>query len=429
MSWSSSLKTQACLLASVCSWCTGVAVRGDTIFMKNGIVYHSQGTPDKDATLIYLWDGLKRTVIRDSKIERIVGDNTYRTGEKFTLSQPLTKHAGEMPKEVISVQAGPWNNLGRRSFRYVGARANRRVSMEQALIEIGPHAARFRGVDGFWQGQVATSQVPREVVTGLLARADRKNQEERERVARFLMDAGWYPEARKALDELVKDFPKTDLAERAVGAKVFMIQAEATARRAEIETCRKALQFNRAAALLKTFTEKEIGTELLIDIREQMRRQQDQRASDVALATDIRKLEGKLSQEIRGAWKKRVAEVVKAVDLAPDAVRGRFVTWNKARAGGASSDEAQFALAMSGFVAGSDSAVADLKTADVFWQARELVREYLTGADAATLRRVLSPSSRTWSGPATATALPVPASWTWSPASLGSCRRPLLTRR
>ena len=75
--------------------------------MKNGIVYHSQGVPDKDATLIYLWDGLKRTVIRDSKIERIVGDNTYRTGEKFTLSQPLTKHAGEMPKEVISVQAGP----------------------------------------------------------------------------------------------------------------------------------------------------------------------------------------------------------------------------------------------------------------------------------------------------------------------------------
>ena len=48
--------------------------------------------------------------------------------------------------------------------------------MEQALIEIGPHAARFRGVDGFWQGQVATSQVPREVVTGLLARGTKKTR-------------------------------------------------------------------------------------------------------------------------------------------------------------------------------------------------------------------------------------------------------------
>ena len=25
--------------------------------------------------------------------------------------------------------------------------------MEQAIIEIGPHIVRFRGVDGFWLGQ------------------------------------------------------------------------------------------------------------------------------------------------------------------------------------------------------------------------------------------------------------------------------------
>ena len=128
-------------------------------------------------------------MIRDSKIERVVGDNTYRTGEKFSLVQPLVVHAGSMPKEVLGVQAGPWNEKGRRPFRYVGSKSPRPTSMEQAIVEIGPHVVKYRGVDGFWLGQVATTPVP-PVVTGLLARVEQQDQAERERVVRFLMDAG-----------------------------------------------------------------------------------------------------------------------------------------------------------------------------------------------------------------------------------------------
>ena len=52
----------------------------------------------------------------------------------------------------------------------------------------------------------------------LLGRVDPKNSGERERMIRFLMDAGWYSEAKKELDRLVKDFPGTDLSTRAAGA-------------------------------------------------------------------------------------------------------------------------------------------------------------------------------------------------------------------
>ena len=130
------------------------------------------------------------------------------------LVQPLVVHAGSMPKEVLSVQAGPWNEKGRRPFRYVGSKSPRPTSMEQAIIEIGPHVVKYRGVDGFWLGQMATTQVPRPVVTGLLARVEQQNQAERERVVRFLMDAGYYPEARQELDRIIHDFPE-DRPERA----------------------------------------------------------------------------------------------------------------------------------------------------------------------------------------------------------------------
>src|SRR5262245_37146368 len=183
--------------------------------------------------------------------------------------------------------------------------------MEQAIIEIGPHVVKYRGVDEFWLGQLVTSAIPRSVVAGLLGRVEQTNQGERERVVRFFMDAGWYTEARTELDRLIKEFPNTNLAERAAGAKGFIIQAEATGRRAEIEVRRRAQQYRQADALLKTFTDKEIGTELLIEVRDLMRHRDEQRAGDVAVATDLRKLEGKLPAEAGSTWKKRVAEAMK----------------------------------------------------------------------------------------------------------------------
>ena len=93
------------ILATVVVFSAGMACRGDSVIMKNGLVFPSQGTPDKDNSLVYIWDGLKRVVVRDSKIEKIVADNAFRTGERFQLVQPLAVHGGTMPKEVVSVEA------------------------------------------------------------------------------------------------------------------------------------------------------------------------------------------------------------------------------------------------------------------------------------------------------------------------------------
>ena len=82
-------------LSAVCSsWRPRRDCRGDSVIMKNGIVYRGQGAPDRDNTLVYISDGLKRVVVRDSKIERIEANNAFRTGEKFQLVQPMIVHGG-----------------------------------------------------------------------------------------------------------------------------------------------------------------------------------------------------------------------------------------------------------------------------------------------------------------------------------------------
>ena len=76
----------------------------------------------------------------------------------------------------------------------------------------------------------------------------------------------------------------------------------------------------------------------MIEVRDLIRRDDEQQAADLALATDLRKLEGKLPATERGTWKKRIAEVMKAIEQAPDAVRDRFLAWRKARPGGGTSE-------------------------------------------------------------------------------------------
>jgi pimeloyl-ACP methyl ester carboxylesterase len=361
----------------------GAEGRADRVIMKNGLVYVSQGTPDKDNSLVYIWDGLKRVVVRDSKIEKTVPGNDYRTGERFQLIQPIVVHAGAMPKEVLSVEAGPWDERGRRTFRYLGSRVNRPVSMEQAIIEISPHIVRYRGIDGFWVGVVETDQVPHSVIMALVGRVDQKSGEERERVVRFLIDAGWYPEARAELDRLIADFPKSELSERAAGARTFVVQAEATRRRAELDLRRKAQQYHEVARLLKTFQEKDINTELQLEARELERHDQQQQGADRALAVELRRLAARLTPAARAPWQKPMAEVLKALEEAPDAVRDRLTAWQKAKDDPKVTDEQRFALAMSGYVVGQDMAITDLKGAEALWQVRDASRGYLVDPDPA----------------------------------------------
>jgi pimeloyl-ACP methyl ester carboxylesterase len=104
----------------------------------------------------------------------------------------------------------------------------------------------------------------------------------------------------------------------------------------------------------------------------------------LALAVELRALADKLPSAARAIWQKPLAEVAKAMDEAPDAVRGRFAAWEQARSGPGATAEVQFALAMSGYVVGHEAAVPDLKHAETLWQARDAARDYLAGADPST---------------------------------------------
>ena len=266
--------------------------------------------------------------------------------------------------------------------------------MEQAIIEIGPHFAKFRGVDGFWVGQVDINQVPRDSVMHLLGRVEQKNVEERERVVRFLMDVGWRAEAKQELDRLVKDFPTPDLKERTAIARQYLQQLDAEKRRSEIDVSRKAQQYQRVAELHQVIQRKRNSDPA------RGRGPRDRTARPPAAARrpghGRRPAQAGRSTAVgraRVPGRSPLSEVLKAIETAPEAVRDRLAAWRKAMAQKAAA-QAQFALAMSGFVAGHELAAPELKAAEVLWKARQLVRDYLSVRRAGRARRAAGPARR-----------------------------------
>ena len=272
---------------------------GDAVILKTGVIL--KGTVNKDMTIVQVFDGLKRIVVRDTKILRIEPSGPPPAYETFHYLIPLGVNGGGMPKEAVVVQATPWNDRARRTFSYIGSKSvHKPVTMTQALTELGPRLSKIRGVNGFWIGQVPTSTLPRELVMGMLGQVPKENQPERLRKGRFLIQAEWYDEARADLAALGADFP--ELAQVAADVKKTVNDLEAKRLRAEIDVRRAARQPEEVKSRLSGFPTEDVDASLLEDVRDQIRKDEAQAAADRALADAVAALAREISGESREAW-------------------------------------------------------------------------------------------------------------------------------
>ena len=358
------------------------AARADEVKLSSGQSF--SGMVDRDGLLVLIYDddGLKRVVLRGTRIESIESTPPLK-GERFQVVQPLTVHGGEMPTYALNIEAGPWDAKGRRRFSYVGSRSKKPVEFTQAINELGPTAVRIRGVDGFWSGRLSTTTIPRPVILGILAKVQQDNQDERLRVGRFLIQAEWYDEARAELDRIGRDFP--DFAETVATVKTLVAESEARARWSDLSDRLGAGQPKAALAGLRGFPLAEAPSEVLAVVRDTLRAEESRLADARALAHEVREAADGLDPERRRAASSRLLEILRGLDEAPDATAERLGPFRAADA--STAPESRFALAISGWAAGPERATADLEAAGLLWDTRDALRDYLgSRADAEATR-------------------------------------------
>ncbi|CAN5908582.1 peptidase [soil metagenome] len=352
--------------------------RGDLVTLKNGAVL--RGTVDKDNAFVSIFDGLKRVVIRDSKVTSITPEpaSSRQQQERFSLVQPLETHGGTMPSHALGIQSSPWDEFGQRIFQYsyfTDAKTRRTVRMKQAINEIGPEQVKFRGIDGFWIAQVDLNQIPKDVILGLLGRVDRANKNERLRVGRMLIQAGWYAEALDELDRLSEEFP--ELAETIDNVRRVVRDLQARQTLEEVEQRLRVHQPRKAETLLRTFPADGLSTDLIETARSQLRDLQVRADADKTLAGELRSMLDGLSEPARSSWREPVFEILKGLREAPETARERLSAFADSRSDAAFGPANRLALALSGWAVGAEHAVADLDRAGALWQARMLLSQYL----------------------------------------------------
>ena len=351
--------------------------RGDTVTLKSGLAY--RGTVDKDDTVISVFDGLRRIIFHDTRVARTQTDAANRGGggsDHFTLIQPLEKHGGQMPAAAVGVTATAWDENGRRTFDFRPPGANRNLKMTQALYDLGPSISRYRGIDGFWQGPLATNQVPRDKVIGLIYRGAAKTDVgERTKLCRFLIQAEWYEEAIAELDKLAHDFP--DTRETVRNTKEMVLGLWSAARLAEIDVRRGAQQPLEVATRLRKFPTRGASAEMLVAVKDRLDKLKTREAEDRALADNLQAAAAALPTDTRKAARPAVAEILRVLSEAPDAARPLLEPFAKAQADPTATPEGRLALAVSGWAGGPQAALRDLPTALELWEVRGVVLAYL----------------------------------------------------
>ena len=234
-----------------------------------------------------------------------------------------------------------------------------------------------------------------------MGKLDQANEDYRLRVVRFLIQAHWFTEAKAELDRLAKDFPA--LKDKVQGVRQTVLEIEAQTLLHEVDVRRKALQFKGVYSQLKSLPVDGVPGALQVAVRDAMRREETQAALDKSLADAIQRVADTLPFTVRNMFKNRIVEVLKGLNEAPDAVRDRLSAFEKAKDDPGVKDDAKFALAMSGYMVGSEMATSDLESADALWTARGSLRACLANPQGLDPAVVLGLEGTQFLDPATKT--------------------------
>lgn len=361
----------------------------DRVRMRNGLDY--EGYVQHEETIVTITDDLRRVIVRDGRVAQIDKNTANRVFETFVLEQPIEVRSApaSLPTVVLGVQAGPFDAYGQRSFQYLNSK-QKALRLTQAIVEMTPRHVRLRGINGPWMSTLAMDQVPRPIILGLLGATEQENENERRRVIQFLIQAGWYEEAKQELDRLGKDF--ADAGELRQTARASVAALEAVRGLREIDQALQARQPRLALLRLRAFPTEEVAPEALAEVRDRLRKTEDQDLATRRLAETLRRMVAELAEPVREHWSDRLMVILKTASEAPEVAAVRLEAFGRSLEESGLSDEAKLARAFSGWTVGADRAVSDLAAADSLAMAAEGIRDYLASRPetdrAAILRRL-----------------------------------------
>ncbi|MEO0530269.1 MAG: peptidase [Planctomycetota bacterium] len=334
--------------------------------------------------IIVVEDGLRRTYVHSTKVREVI-DQRDDPPVRIKVWQNEAKRGASLGVIGQPSNITPLDEYGRRIVSLPSDKGA--IDVIQGVTEVTPVYTRLRGLRAkprsyLWDMRVATSSLPRKTLQRVLSQAvPRDDFDARMQVVRLYLQAERYRDAARELATVRDHFAdRPGVAAADIDDNLRRLR-ELAARKLldEIELRRDAGQFVLARTLLERFPADGVAGDTLQRIRELLDEDDATQAKRERLLDQLDATVENLAEPAAQAIAMRIAEEIRQ-RLSP-ASADRLAAFTQLADGGALSAEELAAVAISGWLLGSNQAIDSLPTALSLVRARDDVRQYLSEAD------------------------------------------------
>ena len=364
---------------------TGVQFEGEVFTISKLSVTTAAFTPMGAARdhIVVIVDGLRRVFVGQSHVQNL-GDSNQGNEISFDVYQRIY-NGSEGIGTFVGV--GPFDRYGHREFT-IGVQTKSgtpvRRTYVQGITKITPRYCELKTLVGNdtaplkqWTMYISTGTVPKDVLRNvLLSRFENPDKpDEYFDIAYLFQQMGDFMRASEELRQIETRFP--DLKERIRDARDQLGQLRARQILREINLRKDSGQFDLALQMAQVKSKERLAGAILaeftdleqqeLDARQQV---EDTRRKVLALTEDIRNVNAEQSSAI-----KRFKD-----DLETDLNRfnePRLAAYMRLADDASMPDQQKIALAISGWLLGSNNAIENLAVVQSMFTVRDLVREYL----------------------------------------------------
>jgi pimeloyl-ACP methyl ester carboxylesterase len=324
--------------------------------------------------IYFIDDDLRRTFFSKRQV-REVREEGGGSLEKFRVWQKARRGGATVVTVGPIVRITPFDEFGRRIFSMRTARGQ--TDVVQGITELTPLWAKVEGISHVWDMRVATSSIPPDVLAKILAKqTDASDIEQRKKIARFYLQMERYERAHEELQNVLAEVGDSAEIREQIEPSVRALRQLGSQRLlGELKRRRTAGQHRLVFEKLKIFPSEGVAGEILQEVRELIQEYQKLEARRAKVLADFDALTGKLADS---DGRKRVEpigrEIAEQLNLN---TLGRMTAFRLAVDDQEMLPGEKLALAVSGWLLGSDAATVNLPVAISAWEVRGLVRQYL----------------------------------------------------
>ncbi|MFN9343458.1 MAG: hypothetical protein ACK6DB_12845, partial [Planctomycetota bacterium] len=350
--------------------------------------------PDGQAQIVMVDDGLRRIFFNQFLIGPQIAD-AERTETEFEIWQRTLETPTRGAGNLVSI--GPFDEFGHRTLSVRNAEGQVE-HFAQGITKITPQFCEVKTLAGVkpvreWTMQVATSAVNPEVIRGLLRKQVLNPDKPNEYLAivEFYLQSKQYQRALDELELIWQATPELKPQFEPIRLRILAEYGRQILTEARIRD--ESGQTQLAVGMISALNKEEMPEELQIELSELQ--QEIANRDDAVQKTRVKVAEFLQAYRSQPGVDPRTAEILLEflneleTELRPSNV-DRLAAFVRLSDDATIGAEQKVALALSGWLLGTNSVVENFAVAASLWPVRKLAREYLTTADAIRRDAILS---------------------------------------